>query len=264
MLKKLIKYDLKWSFKVVSIFLGLGFAFAVLGKLFSLIENSTVFNIISLICNGTALSLIISGLINCIIRSWVRIITNLYKDESYLTHTLPISRETHYLSKIISFMITVLVSIIILVISVFIMYYSKNTIELIKQSLNLISQTLNSSVTLLIILIVLVLLLEIIFIVFCGNFGIVLGHTYNRKKGSKSFLFGLMAYGIANATSITILMISSIFSKDVKDLLFGGNDKMDYSLLIVMLWGCVILYSIYNVVLYLLTNNIFKKGINVD
>ena len=105
MLKKLIKYDLKWSFKVVSIFLGLGFAFAVLGKLFSLIENSTVFNIISLICNGTALSLIISGLINCIIRSWVRIITNLYKDESYLTHTLPISRETHYLSKIISFMI---------------------------------------------------------------------------------------------------------------------------------------------------------------
>ena len=129
MLKKLIKYDLKWSFKVVSIFLGLGFAFAVLGKLFSLIENSTVFNIISLICNGTALSLIISGLINCIIRSWVRIITNLYKDESYLTHTLPISRETHYLSKIISFMLTVLVSIIILVISVFIMYYSRRVKE---------------------------------------------------------------------------------------------------------------------------------------
>jgi len=238
--------------------------FAILGRLFGLIKDSMIFNIISLICNGTGLALMISGVINCIIRSWVRIIFNLYKDESYLTHTLPILRETHYLSKIISVIITLFISLIILFIGLIIMYYNENTLEFIKQSLNIISDTLNSSVVLFVIATLLVVILEMIFIIFCGNFGIVFGHTFNQKKVSKSFLFGLMAYGISNGISLILILIASIFSQSVKGLLFGGNNEVEFSMLMVLVWCFVILYGIYNIILYLLTSKLFKKGVNID
>ena len=106
MLKKLVKYDLKWLLKVIVIFLALGIFFATTGRLLDLISDSLVFSIVSAICKGAALSMLISGLFNLVIRSWVRIILNLYKDEAYLTHTLPIKRETHYLSKVLSRFLT--------------------------------------------------------------------------------------------------------------------------------------------------------------
>lgn len=43
--------------------------------------------------------MIVSSLINGLMRSWVRFITNIYKDESYLTHTLTIEKKDIYLSK---------------------------------------------------------------------------------------------------------------------------------------------------------------------
>ena len=64
------------------------------------IENSLIFNIIGNVCIGTAIAMVVNVLINNLIRVWVRFIRNSYKDESYLTHTIPVSRKTLYLSKI--------------------------------------------------------------------------------------------------------------------------------------------------------------------
>ena len=46
-------------------------------------------------------------LINNLMRTWVRFRHNLYGDESYLTHTLPVERKTIYLSKFITSIILV-------------------------------------------------------------------------------------------------------------------------------------------------------------
>ena len=223
MLKKLIKYDLKWLLKVIIIFLILGTAFSIIGRLFQLIPDSIIFDVISKICQGTATSLVVSAVINSIIRGWVRTISNLYKDESYLTHTLPIARKTHFLSKVISVTITIILSFVVLFINIFIMYYSKENMEMLKQALNLVSTSLDSSVAGVIFVMIVVIILEVLFLVFCGFFGVVLGHRFNEKKSLKSLLFGLMIYGIFSIVSLVIMLIASLFSSGLRNFLFNST-----------------------------------------
>lgn len=264
MLKKLIKYDFKWIFKIVLVFLFLGLVCAILGRLFSLIENSIIFGIISSIFKGASISLLASALINSIMRGWARLVTNQYKDESYLTNTLPIERKIHLLSKTISTIISIALSFVILLVGLIICYYNANTLETIKQALGILSETLNSSATLLLIGIVLVVFLEIIFLVLTGFFGIVYGHTFNQKKMLKSFLFGLMAYGIASTISLVLLMVISLFNEGLHGLMFGGTEQVELSLLTGLLWFSLFIYTFYSVILYYITYKILNKGINID
>lgn len=102
MLGKLLKYDLKWVYKVVVVFYILAFIFSVIGRGLRLIENSLVFSVVTQIVFGIAISMMVSSLINCLMRLWARFIRNVYKDESYLTHTLPVEKKAIYASKVIS------------------------------------------------------------------------------------------------------------------------------------------------------------------
>ena len=125
MLKKLLKYDLKYIFKVLIVFYGIGIFFAVLTRIFLNIENSFIMDIIGKVCSGVTISMIFNILINNIMRLWVRFKNNFYKDESYLTHTLPVDKSTLYLSKILTSIITLFVSVFVSGILLFIAYYSK-------------------------------------------------------------------------------------------------------------------------------------------
>ena len=136
MLKKLLHYDLKWCIKVVSVYYILGLIFACIGRLLEFTPDATFWGIITGISKGIGLSLVITGIVNCIIRMWVRMVINMYKDESYLTHTLPINIKTHFLSKFLATIIMVTLSILVLVISLIIMYLNKTNIEFLKQTFN--------------------------------------------------------------------------------------------------------------------------------
>ena len=264
MLKKLIKYDLLWSMKTIIIFLLIGIGFAGLGRLFSLISDSLIFDIISKICNGTALSMLISAVFNSLIRSWVRFILTFYKDESYLTHTLPIEKNIHFLSKVISSVVSVIISCVVLFIGLIIMYYSKETLNMLKESLNMISTVLDSSVFGLLLVVGLVIILEIIFIIFCGFFGIIMGYSFNEKKLIKSVVYGLIVYMGSSILTLIILLISSLFSDGIKGLIFGGNGQLEFSMLVILMWIAVFIYAIYSVALYYVGNKLFTKGVNVD
>ena len=52
MLGKLLKYDLKWTYKGVIVFYILAIMFSIIGRLLSEIENSLIFNIIGKVCIG--------------------------------------------------------------------------------------------------------------------------------------------------------------------------------------------------------------------
>ena len=132
MLGKLLKYDLKNIFKFLAIFYSLALFFATLTRIFFSIENSLVMNIIAQICSGTAISMMFSILINNLMRMWVRFKHNLYGDESYLTHTLPVKKHTLYLSKSIVAVITLFTSVVVIGGTLFIAYYSKENIEILK------------------------------------------------------------------------------------------------------------------------------------
>lgn len=264
MLKKLIKYDLKWSLKVVVIYLILSFSFSVIGRLMDFLPDSFFFAITKGICKGAGVGMGVTALVNGVIRSWVRIITNMYKDESYLTHTLPIETNKHFYSKIISTIIVCCLCIVVSVISIVICYLNETTIEYLKTTFNILSTNLNTSITLLIIIMTLIIILEILFITLCGITGIIYGYSYNNKKISKSFIFGLMFYGISTGIIFLIVLICSLFSKNLFNLIFNGVETIDYKSLKFILIGCSLLYGLVNLALIFIGNHKLKKGINID
>ena len=93
MLSKLLKYDLKYMIKSMSVFYILAIFFAVLTRIFFSLEKSVIITIIGQITVGCMFSMIANTLINTMMRSWVRFRDSLYKDESYLTHTLPVTKN---------------------------------------------------------------------------------------------------------------------------------------------------------------------------
>ena len=146
MLKKLLKYDLENVYKVLIIFYILAIITAIFTRIFYSIDNSTILNIIAQIFSGTTIAMIANILINNLMRVWVRFKQNLYGDESYLTHTLPVSKKTIYLSKCLTSIITMATSIITIGITLFIAYYSKENITIVKNLLTPIANAYNSTI----------------------------------------------------------------------------------------------------------------------
>ena len=264
MLVKLLKYDLKWLLKIVCVFLIIGIVFSVLGRLLEFCPNSLFFNIIKGIVKGIGLALTISALFNSVIRPWVRLTNNMYNDESYLSNTLPVSRSKHYLSKCLSGLICVVLSVTVLLLNVFIMYYSKSNIQLLKDSLNLVATTLDVSIIGFILLVFLVILFEVLFILQCGYFGIILGHTYNKIKLLKTFIFGFGSYMVCSTVSLILIVIMSLFNEGLASVVLGGSTVIEFGLLkFLMIYVCVV-YVIYIAVLYYINNKILSKGINIE
>lgn len=257
MLKKLLKYDLKWSYKALIIFYILSIIFAMLTRIFLNIQEGILFSIIGKIMQGITITLLINILINNILRIWARTIKNFYSDEAYLTHTLPIKKETLFLSKVLTTIITLLTSTLVIVISLLICYYSKENIEILK---NILNQINISNIT--IISTILIFYLEILFLILTGITAIILGYKQNNNKLLKSVLFGLIIYFTMQTLILVIIFIIGLFNQQIMNLFKTNN--ITPNLLKQMLSLSTIIYIIYNIILYIIGKNTFKKGVNID
>ena len=263
MLKKLLKHDLKWNFKLLIVFYSIALVFSILTRIFLSIDGSTVFNVIGKICSGVTISFIFNILINNIMRCWARFTRNLYGDESYLTHTLPIEKKTIFVSKFLTGIITMFTSILVILFTLFIAYYSKENIEWLKTSLNMLASIYNSTVIKLLLVIFLVLFLEMVFTIFAGYIGILLGHRSNNKRIVKSIVYGFITYLLTQTLTLIIMFICGIFNKDIMNL-FTTNNIINIDILKIIMYGAIILYIIYIIIYYVIGLKLFKKGIDVD
>ena len=106
MLKKLFKYDFLWIMKTMPYYyiavLALGICTLFTNKMYGshltvlawLIIDHIVSLLFILACFTTGITILI--------RSFMRFRNNLYKDESYLTHTLPVSKSALFASKVLA------------------------------------------------------------------------------------------------------------------------------------------------------------------
>lgn len=143
MLNKLLKYDLKYMIKNMTIFYILSIFFAILTRILFNMNQSVIIKIIGQISVGCMFSMIVSTLINTMMRSWVRFRDSLYKDEAYLTHTLPVTKNELYNSKFIQTLIFYFISFIVILISLFIVYYSKENWLVLTDYIKIITTGLN-------------------------------------------------------------------------------------------------------------------------
>ena len=100
MLNKLLKYDLKYMIKNMSIFYILTIFFAIITRILFSLEQTIIVNILGQISVGCMFAMLVNILINTIMRSWVRFTDSIYKDEAYLTHTLPVTKNDIYNSSL--------------------------------------------------------------------------------------------------------------------------------------------------------------------
>lgn len=263
MLKKLMRYDLENIFKFLCIFYSLATVFSILARLTANLGNSLMLNIISEICVGAAISMMCSTLINNVMRMWVRFKYNLYGDESYLSHTLPVTKSTHYLSKILTTVITLFTSFLVVGAMLFVMYYSKENIQMIKGFLTPLATLYDSSVVVILIVFIFVLFIEFINILQCGFTGIILGHRMNNAKVGFSVLYGFISFFVSQTAVLAIVFVIALFNKDFMAL-FTGNAVISIDVIKVVLLVSILSYTFINIALCFINIKLFKKGVNVD
>jgi len=263
MLKKLLKYDLKSIYKFLIIFYSLSLFFAVLTRIFLNIENSFIMNIIAKICSGVTISMIVNILINNLMRLWIRFKNNLYGDESYLTHTLPIEKKTLYLSKILSALISVFTSILVIALTLFLAYYSKENIEILKNIILPLVDIYNSSIIKILLAFLFIFFLEFTNALQVGYTGIILGHKMNNNKTAFSVLFGFASYMVIQTFGLIALFIVALFNKDLLNL-FITNEMINIDMVKVIIYLSTAIYTITLIINYFVNIKLFKKGVNVD
>ena len=262
MLKKLLKYDLKWCYKGLGVFYILSIFFAIIARIFGNFEKTLIVTIINNIFLGIVITMIANILINSLMRNWVRFKTNIYGDESYLTHTLPVTRNKIYLSKIITAIIVLTTSFIVIVISLAIAYLNEDTWIILKNIMERQSILFNCSITNLVIVMIPTIFFEFLFMYMSGILGMIIGHKSNNLKIVKTILIGILIYMIFSSMSVVILYAVGILNSEIMEI-FNTSNVSSNSLKQTMIVGIVI-YSIYNLVTYFYGNKVLNKGINID
>ena len=263
MLGKLLKYDLKWVYKIVIGFYILTIIFAVLTRICINIENSLLFNVLGKILNGTMIAMMVNALVNVLIRSWVRFIGNVYKDESYLTHTLPVKKKDIYLSKVLTAIICTFTTVAVALVGLFIAYYSKANMEALKNFLKMTASAYDTDVISLIIIVALVIFLESLFITLIGYVGIIIGHKSNRNKMAKTLVIGIVLYLVTSTLTLGIIYVIGLFNEGVMNVINTTDIVNVDSIKQVMKIGLLI-YVGYNIMYYIIGWKQLEKGVNVD
>ncbi len=262
MLGKLIKYDCRNILnKGLIVFYALAVFFGLLTRLFLGFENSLALHIIGKICSGVTISMFFNILINNLMRMWVRFKYNLYGDESYLTHTLPIEKSTHYAAKFIASLITTLASTAVILLTAFIAYYSKDFWETVKAMLSPIIDMFGNKI---IVLLIVILFLEFFNILQCGFTGIILGHKMNSAKTGFSVLLGFMIYCASQTITVLTVLAVAIFNEDLMKIFTTGNAIISGDTANLVLYLATGVYTALIIAGFILNTKLLKQGVNVD
>ncbi len=263
MLNKLLKYDLKYMIKNMSIFYILAIFFSILTRILFSLKQTLIVNIIGQITVGCMFSMIASILINVMMRSWVRFRDSIYKDEAYLTHTLPVTKNNIYNSKFIQTLIFFVFSFVIAILALFIAYFTKERWLMLKGLIASITTGLNFNTTLFVVGVILVVFLEIFNAIQCGFLGLILGYKKNNNKVAFSVLFGFIAYLVAQSLVLLSVYIVGLFDSSVMDL-FENTVLVDTNSFKLLMLISVILYIIIIWLMSIICKKELNKGVNIE
>ncbi|MBR5783101.1 MAG: hypothetical protein IKY33_02620 [Clostridia bacterium] len=264
MLRKLLKYDLRDAFnKVILIYATLTLLLSVATKLFGLIENSAVWELVTSISFGFAVSGIFGLIINVIIHTWVNLANGFYGDRSYLTHTLPVTKGTLYTSKFFAAALNLVIGIAVSAAALLIMLGTKENFEFLKSMLLPLADMYDTSVAWLISVLLLEVFMQMFSLIQVGNIGIILGHRCNGAKVAMSFLFGGCMYVLTTLIVLGAAFLCALFNENIMQL-FISNEMANMDSLKALIYLCLGVYAALIVIEYFVAKYLLKKGVNVD
>ena len=264
MLIKLLKYDLKYMVKNMCVFYILAIFFAITTRLLSLPEQSVMIGILSKISSGCMIAMIANVVINVMIRSWVRFRDSIYKDEAYLTHTLPVTKNDLYNSKLIQTFIFFFIGFAVVLLSLFIAYYTPDTWMIIKEYIKTITIGFNMSTLFFITMAIVLIFLELFNAIQCGFLGIILGYNRNNGKLGFSVLFGFITYLIAQTLVLGLVFVYGLFDSTVMELFKSATISIDVNAFKILAIIASILYLVIIFSMSILCKKLLNKGIDIE
>ena len=263
MLNKLLKYDLKYMIKNMSIFYILAVFFAITTRILFLMNQTVIVNIIGQISVGCLFAMLANILINTMMRSWIRFRDSIYKDEAYLTHTLPVTKNDIYNSKFIQTLIFFIVGFLVIILSLFIAYYTKDRWTWLKSLISSITTGLDFNTTLFVISLISIIFLEVFNAIQCGFLGIIMGYKRNNNKIGFSVLFGFVAYLLSQSMVLFLVFIVGLFNESIMNL-FTSNILLDTRSFKLLIFLSIFLYLIIIGLMSILCKKEFNKGVNIE
>ena len=264
MLIKLLKYDLKYMIKNMCVFYILSIFFAITTRLLSLPEQSVMIVILSKISSGCMYAMITNIIINVMRRSWVRFRDSLYRDEAYLTHTLPVTKKDLYNSKFIQTFIFFFIGFIFVLLSLFIAYYTPDTWIAIREYIKTITTGFNMSTLFFITMAIVLIFLELFNAIQCGFLGIILGYRRNNGKLGFSVLFGFIVYLIAQTLVLGLVFLYGLFDSTVMELFKSATISIDVNAFKVLAIVSSLLYLVIIFSMSIICKKLLNKGVDIE
>ena len=223
MLGKLLKYDLKSIFKFFAIFYSLAIVFAIITRILFKINDSLFLTILAYIFNGATIAMIANILINNLMRMWVYFKNNLYGDEGYLMHTLPVPRKNLFKAKFLTGLISFSVSTLVIISTMTIAWLTPENFEALKSFLAPMAELLDSTAIKILFLTIFIVFLEILSMLFSGLTGIILGHKKLNNRVAWSVLFGFICYITIQVIILIGMLIMGKIDPEIGNSLFSSE-----------------------------------------
>jgi len=261
MIKPLMKYDLKNMLKILIYFYAVSIGIAIITRLIKLGDEIFSIYIIGQVFAGITYSAIANILINTFTNILRVFITNFYKDESYLTHTLPVRKKDLIVSKYLSAVITVFLSVAVSFICIFIVHYSPEFIDAIKALLISSTSTFKTPLWLFITLIIMLLFVELFALLSFAFNAVIIAHTYSEKRMLKGFLWFILIYFASMLIMLLLAVVVGLISGNLSTLF---SNSLSESLLLILTITSLVTYIGLSIASFYLSKKLFSKGVNID
>jgi hypothetical protein len=261
MLSKLLKYDLRKNMRWLWIlFVGTIVVAALTRGLKELGQNMMFFKVLGIFFDSVFYSLLVNVILQPFLRNFLNFSKSLYNDESYLTHTLPVTKNQIINSKCLTALIEIVLGFITLVVSLFIMFASPTFFDTLKLLLSTIVSG-EFSVVLLLILFVILVMIEFLMFISIIYFSIILAYKSKEKRVLRTFLItAAMSFASSTVLGIVLIVVLAINGVNLSSSVVTLPSS---AVLSVVVTGIVVYFAI-SVLFYFLAKREFSRGVNVD
>ena len=263
MLIKLLKYDLKYMTKNMGIFYALTMLFAITTRLFFAMNQTVIIAVIARVSMGCYISMLFSVLFNTVIRSWVRFKDSIYKDEGYLTHTLPVTKDEIYFARFWEMMIFTLVGFLGIGVSLFVAFYTESRMELVRNVMKSAFGSLEMSAAGFLVVCLAIFFLEIVNAVQAGFFGIINGFRQNTGKTLGSFLYGIVYYVVSQGFSVLFVFLAGLIDRRLLDV-FTSTSGLSPDVIRLLMILCTIAYVLMLGIGAFICSKQLNKGVDLE
>ena len=261
MLSKLLKNDLKKNMRWMWILFVSTIAVAGITRgCKELGENIAFFKVIGIFFDSVFYALAVNVILQPFLRNFLNFTKSFYSDESYLTHTLPVTKTQLINSKYLTALIEIVSGFACLVLSLLIMFASPTMDDV----LNMLISTIvlgEISVFFTIVLFVALVIVEFLMFISIIYFSIVVAYRAKEKRVLKTFLI-TAALSLAALAVLAVVMLVVLLANGVN--ISASTLLLPKSAFISVLITGIVVYLGVAILFYFLAKHEFNKGVNVD